>query len=81
VPPERKCQVTHGPPPRDKVYSFLFVLRIIAAPHDKRAGYSYAGYFCSFFGVADALAFVPFYIQVCSHDARPRPQPRAQRAA
>jgi len=46
------------------VFSFLYVLRLIAAPYDPRAGYSRWGYLTSFFGVADMIAFLPFWLEL-----------------
>ena len=46
------------------VFSFLYVLRFIAAPYDPRANYSRWGYLTSFFGVADAIAFLPFFMEL-----------------
>jgi hypothetical protein len=46
------------------VFSFLYVLRFIAAPYDRRANYSRWGYLTSFFGVADAIAFLPFFVEL-----------------
>jgi hypothetical protein len=46
------------------VFSFLYVLRFIAAPYDRRANYSRWGYLTSFFGVADAIAFLPFFMEL-----------------
>jgi hypothetical protein len=46
------------------VFTFLYVLRFIAAPYDPRANYSRWGYLTSFFGVADAITFLPFFMEL-----------------
>eukprot|EP00960_Hanusia_phi_P001230 33801-Hanusia_phi.AAC.1 len=51
------------------IFTVLYVLRVIAAPYDRRAGYSRTGYLTSFFGTADLLAFLPFYLE-CYWTAR-----------
>ncbi|EKX41400.1 hypothetical protein GUITHDRAFT_142088 [Guillardia theta CCMP2712] len=45
------------------LFTVLYVLRVIAAPYDRRAGFSRMGYLTSFFGTADMFAFLPFYLE------------------
>lgn len=37
---------------------------LAAAPYDPRASYSRWGYLVSFFGVADMVAFLPFWLEL-----------------
>mmetsp|Transcript_40663 Transcript_40663/g.101698 ORF Transcript_40663/g.101698 Transcript_40663/m.101698 type:complete len:189 (+) Transcript_40663:180-746(+) len=39
-------------------------MRLAAAPHDPRSGYSVRGYLSSFFGTADFVALLPYYLDV-----------------
>ena len=42
------------------IYTMEYAMRLAAASHDKRAGYSVKGYLLSFFGTADFVALLPW---------------------
>jgi len=46
------------------VFTLEYGMRLAAAPHDPRAGYSVKGYLTSFFGVADFVALLPWYLDI-----------------
>jgi voltage-gated potassium channel len=46
------------------VFTVEYGLRLYSSPYDRRSDYSRAGYIKSFFGTADLLALLPFYLEL-----------------